>query len=75
MTLAQTIHARGWGDMSTWGIGDFAIALIVICAICAVAYVALNYFDVTIPPWVVRIFWILVVAFVCIAAIRLLMRM
>jgi len=75
MILGQVIIERRWGDVGTWGIGEFAIALVVVCAIVAVAYVALNYFGITIPDWVVRIFWILVVAFVCIAAIRLLMRM
>ncbi len=75
MTLAQAIQVRTWGDISTWGIGEFAIAIIVIAAIAAVVYVALDYFGKWPPPWVVRIFWILVVAFVCIAAIRILMRM
>lgn len=73
--LAQVVVDRRWGDMSTWGIGEFAIAVVLIAAIVAIVCVALDYFQKQPPPWVVRVFWILVVAFVCIAAIRMLMRM
>lgn len=61
--------------MAGYSIGQIAIAVIVVAAIVAVVYVGLGKMGVAIPPWVVSIFWILVVAFICIAAIRLLMSM
>lgn len=59
----------------SWSVGEIAILIVIIAAIVALVYVALNKFGVTIPDWVVKIFWILVVAFVVIAAIRLVMSM
>ena len=56
-------------------IGEWAVLIIVVAAIVAVVVVALQKFGITIPDWVQRIFWILLVAFVCVAAVRLLMRM
>lgn len=54
-------------------VGQYAIAAVIIAAVVALVYVALNYFGIGIPPWVVTVFWILVVAFVVIGAIKLLM--
>lgn len=53
-----------------WGIGDVAIAIVIIAAIVAIMYVALRVFGVAIPSWVIQIFWIVVVAIVAIIAIR-----
>ncbi len=61
--------------LAGYSIGQLAIAIIIIAAIVAVVYVALGKMGVGIPAWVTSIFWILIVAFVCIAAIRLLMNM
>jgi len=54
-----------------WSIGSIAITVVIIAAVVALVYVALRAFKVEIPGWVVQVFWILVVAFVIIAAIRL----
>ncbi len=58
-----------------WSIGEIVIAIVVIAAVVAVCYVALNQFGVAIPPWVIRIFWICVVAVVAIFAIRFLLSL
>lgn len=58
------------GPIATWGIADIAIMIVVIAAIVALVYVALNQFGISIPEWVKHVFWILVVAFVVIIAIR-----
>ncbi len=50
-----------------------AIWIILIAAIAAIVFVALRQMGVAIPPWVVQIFWILVVAVVCIASIKFLL--
>ncbi len=42
--------------LSTWGIGDYAIAIVVFCAIVALVCVAVDFFEVKPPPWVVRIY-------------------
>ena len=52
-------------------IAQLCIAIVIIAACVAIVYVALNRMGVAIPGWVAQIFWILIVAFVCIAAIRL----
>lgn len=56
-----------------WTFGSIAIAVVIIGAVCGIVYVAMRSFGIAIPPWVVNIFWIVVVAFVAIAAIRLVM--
>ncbi len=58
-----------------WSIVDMAIAVVIIAAIVGLVYVALNQFGVGIPAWVIQVFWILVVAFVVIFAIRLIASM
>ncbi len=55
------------------GVAGMAIWIILIAAIAAIVFVALRQMGVAIPPWVIQIFWILVVAVVCIAAIKFLM--
>jgi hypothetical protein len=47
------------------------ILVIVIAACIAITYIALRVFGITIPPWAVQIFWIVVVACVAIFAIRI----
>jgi hypothetical protein len=57
------------------GIAGLAIAVIIIAAVVAIVFVACKQMGVAIPGWVVQVFWILVVAIVCIAAIRLLLTL
>ncbi len=56
--------------VGTWGIGDFLIAIVVIAAAVGITYIALRVFGVTIPGWLVQIFWICIAAVVAIFAIR-----
>lgn len=53
-----------------WTIVQVLIAIIVIAAAVGIMYAALQYFGVAIPPIVVRIFWIVVIAVVAIVAIK-----
>lgn len=55
-----------------WTILHYIVVFIVVCAAIGIMYVALAKFGVTIPDWVVKIFWIVVVAFVAIVAIKFL---
>lgn len=54
---------------------ELAIWLVVVSAVIALVYIALKQFNISIPSWVVNIFWILLVAFVVIFAIRLVSSM
>lgn len=58
-----------------YSVVNVAIAIVIIAAIVALVYVALRQFGVGIPPWVATIFWIVVVAFVVILAIKLVASM
>lgn len=57
--------------VASWGVVEIAIAIVIIAAIVALVYVALRQFGVSIPAWVQNVFWIVVVAFVIIFAIRI----
>ncbi len=60
-----------WNDFRQWGIGQMAIAIVIVAACVALVYVALNQFGVAIPEWVKHVFWIVIVAVVVIMAIRI----
>lgn len=62
-------------DPMNWGVAEIAIAVVIVAAIVGLVYVALKQFDVPIPAWVAHVLWIVVVAFVVIAAIRVVSRM
>lgn len=67
--LAQVVVQGGWG------IGEIVIAIIVIAAVVGVLYVALSQFGVVIPPFVVKIFWIVVCAVLAVLVIRFLLSL
>lgn len=56
-------------------IGEIAIMIVIVAAVVAIVYVALRQFGITIPGWVIQVFWIIVVCFVCILAIKLVISM
>lgn len=64
MLLAQAL-VRGWT------LTDLAVAVVVVAAVIALVVVALRQFGVAIPGWVQQVFWIIVVAFVVVAAIKI----
>jgi hypothetical protein len=57
---------------ASYSLVEVAIAVVIIAAVCALVYVALRQFQIAIPPWVLHVFWIVVVAVVVIFAIRFL---
>ncbi len=61
--------------IGTWGFGEILVAVVIIAAIVAVAYVALQHFGIVIPPVIITIFWICVVAALAILAIRFLLTL
>lgn len=59
------------GDVRTWGFVDILVMIVIIAACVGLVYVGLQQFGVTIPPFVVKCFWIVVCAFCVIFCIRL----
>jgi hypothetical protein len=53
-------------------VGYYAVLAIVVAAIVGVVYVVLSRAGVTVPPFVVTIFWIVVAAIVGVFAVKLL---
>jgi hypothetical protein len=58
------------GGMRGWDIGSILIAIVVIAAAVGILFIVLRVFGVTVPPWLVQIFWVVVAAFVAVMAIR-----
>ena len=55
------------------GIAGLAITIIFVAAVCAIVFIACKAMGVEIPGWVVQVFWVLVIAFVCVFAIKFLL--
>jgi hypothetical protein len=51
------------------------IVAVILAAIVAVALIAITQMGIVVPGFVISIGWVLVVAFIAVAAIRFLMRM
>lgn len=73
--MSVLAQIAGGGGIASWSLGSILIAIVVIAACVALVYVALRQFGITIPPWVVQVFWIVVVAIVVIFAIRLVLSL
>ena len=58
-------------DPMSWSIGQLLITVVAVAAAIALVWIALRQFKVDIPPWVIQVFWVVVVALVVIFAIRL----
>ncbi len=59
-----------------WDLQTMLIAIIIIAACCAVVYLVLTQgFDIKIPPWVIKVLWICIGAFIAIVAIRFLLSL
>lgn len=52
-------------------VGQIAIYIVIVAAICALVFIALRQFNLSIPAWVQQVFWVLVVLFVVIFAIKM----
>ena len=55
-----------------YSIPQFMIILIVACAVIGIAMIAIRQTGIQIPPWVIQILWIVLVAIVAVVAIRFL---
>ena len=55
--------------------GEIMIAIIIIAAVCGIVYAALQYFGVQIPPIVIKIIGIVLVAALAIICVRFLLSL
>lgn len=54
------------------GIVGIAIWIIIVAAVVAIVFIACRAMGVAIPPWVIQVFWVVIIAVVCIFAIKFL---
>lgn len=57
------------------GIAGLAIYIVLIAAVLAIVVIACRAMGVAIPPWAIQVCWIIVIAAVCIWAIKFLMSL
>jgi hypothetical protein len=58
--------------VATWTLENWFVAIIIVAAVVGIVYLALQYFGVEIPPIVLRIIGIVIVAAIAIIAVRFL---
>lgn len=63
------------GGMHTWGFIDWACFIVLAAGVVAIVVAVLRWMEIEIPPVFVRIFWIVVVVAVALAAILFLAHM
>lgn len=52
------------------GLVHYLIVAVLVVAACVVFMIAMKAMKVEVPPWVVQIFWVLVIAVVAVLAIK-----
>ncbi len=57
------------------GIGEFVIWAIIVAGIVAIGVIIMKALGYSPPPWATQIFWVVIMIFVAIFAIRLIMSM
>lgn len=57
------------------GVAGIAVWIIIVAAVVAIVFIACKAMGVTIPGWVVQVLWILVIAAVCVWAVKFLMTL
>ena len=58
-----------------YGLAQIVLAVIIIAALIAICVVAVRGMGLTIPPWAVQIFWIVVIAIVAIVAVKIVLSL
>lgn len=59
----------------SWSLAQILIAIIIVAGCVAVTWIVLRNLGIGIPGWVVQIFWVCVLVFVAILAIKFLMSL
>jgi hypothetical protein len=66
----NTIALLAQAGLQGWSIGQIAIAIVVVCGVIALVWVAMRQFGISIPAWVQQVLWIVAVVVVVILAIK-----
>lgn len=61
--------------MGGYSVGQIAILIVIVLAVCGLVMVAVRQFGIQIPQWVIQVLSIVVVAIVIIYAIKLVLSM
>ncbi len=72
---APVVLAALGGGFAAMSLVDILIWVVVLAACVGIVYLAMQYFGVGIPPVIVKIFWIVVIACLAIMAIRVVLSM
>ena len=57
------------------GLAELLVTIIIVAAVVAVVVVDLQHFGVAVPPVVMKIFWIVLVAALAVVAVRFLLSL
>ncbi len=68
MLLAQVAHESFWHG---WTLTGMAIGLVVAIVVIGIVIVVIRTAQVTVPPWVIQIGWLVALAVVAIIAIKI----
>lgn len=71
----MNLFALWSGPIGTWGIADWAVAILVAGGIIAVVGICLRAMEMTPPPWLIKILWVLLIVVVGVAAVLFLSRL
>ena len=68
----STLLAAMWDrPVQSWGIVDILKLVILIAAAIAIVVIALKAFEIKIPDWAVKMFWVVVIAVCALIAINI----
>jgi hypothetical protein len=62
-------------QLAGWGFGQLAIAMIIILAVVAIVAIAVRAMNIPVPAWVWQVLGVILVAAVCIVAVRFLLSL
>lgn len=63
------------GQMAAWGLAQWAIAIIVLAGIIGIVMVVTKQMGVPIPPFIIKILWIILAVIIGVLAVKFLMSM
>lgn len=73
LPLAQVVTV--WGDVRTWGFGQWIIALVILGGCIAVAGIAFRRMGWQPPQWIIEIIVVCIVVVVAVMAIKFLLSL
>ncbi len=69
--LMLLAHGMAMGGAAGWGLQDIAIAIIVIVSLVAAVVIVVKAAGIQLPWWVPALFWVVLLCFCGIMAVRI----